>query len=150
MWQPLAYTASRPVDLSVPLPSTMVFPCSTSEHCLRLRYACLHVQFFSIEQGHGLPGMSAHPLLARILRHDLCKEGSIRIQHLTSEAVMAETMQAAVWHGKKDIRVETVPVPPAPAPGWVQVKVDWCGICGSDLHEYLAGPIFRLFRVFRG
>ena len=55
---------------------------------------------------------------------------------------MAETMQAAVWHGKKDIRVETVPVPPAPAPGWVQIKVDWCGICGSDLHEYLAGPIF--------
>ena len=55
---------------------------------------------------------------------------------------MAQTMQAAVWHGKKDIRVETVPVPPAPAPGWVQVKVDWCGICGSDLHEYLAGPIF--------
>lgn len=55
---------------------------------------------------------------------------------------MAETMQAAVWHGKKDIRVDTVPVPPAPAPGWVQIKVDWCGICGSDLHEYLAGPIF--------
>jgi (R,R)-butanediol dehydrogenase/meso-butanediol dehydrogenase/diacetyl reductase len=24
----------------------------------------------------------------------------------------------------------------------VKVKVDWCGICGTDLHEYLAGPIF--------
>ena len=24
----------------------------------------------------------------------------------------------------------------------VKVKVKWCGICGSDLHEYLAGPIF--------
>ncbi|MDR1856937.1 MAG: 2,3-butanediol dehydrogenase [Desulfovibrio sp.] len=55
---------------------------------------------------------------------------------------MADTMQAAVWYGKKDIRIETVPVPPPPKPGWVQIKVDWCGICGSDLHEYLAGPIF--------
>ncbi len=23
-----------------------------------------------------------------------------------------------------------------------KVKVHWCGICGSDLHEYVAGPIF--------
>ena len=21
-----------------------------------------------------------------------------------------------------------------------KVKVDWCGLCGSDLHEYQAGP----------
>ncbi|SDF19755.1 2,3-butanediol dehydrogenase [Desulfovibrio legallii] len=55
---------------------------------------------------------------------------------------MTASMQAAVWHGKKDIRVETVPVPSPPPPGWVQIKVEWCGICGSDLHEYLAGPIF--------
>jgi (R,R)-butanediol dehydrogenase/meso-butanediol dehydrogenase/diacetyl reductase len=51
-------------------------------------------------------------------------------------------MRAVVWHGKKDIRVETVPVPPSPQPGWVKIKVAWCGICGSDLHEYIAGPIF--------
>jgi (R,R)-butanediol dehydrogenase/meso-butanediol dehydrogenase/diacetyl reductase len=51
-------------------------------------------------------------------------------------------MRAVVWHGKKDIRVETVPVPESPQPGWVKIKVAWCGICGSDLHEYLAGPIF--------
>lgn len=55
---------------------------------------------------------------------------------------MAETMRAVLWYGKKDIRVETVPVPPPPPPGWVKIKVAWCGICGSDLHEYLAGPIF--------
>jgi (R,R)-butanediol dehydrogenase/meso-butanediol dehydrogenase/diacetyl reductase len=55
---------------------------------------------------------------------------------------MSETMRAAVWHGKKDVRVETVPVPPFPPAGWVKVKVAWCGICGSDLHEYAAGPIF--------
>jgi len=55
---------------------------------------------------------------------------------------MSETMRAAVWHGREDVRVKTVPVPPYPEAGWVKVKVDWCGICGSDLHEYVAGPIF--------
>jgi (R,R)-butanediol dehydrogenase/meso-butanediol dehydrogenase/diacetyl reductase len=55
---------------------------------------------------------------------------------------MAQTMKAAVWHGKKDIRVEEVPVPAAPGPDEVQIEVSYCGICGSDLHEYLAGPIF--------
>ncbi|WP_328285338.1 2,3-butanediol dehydrogenase [Desulfovibrio sp. X2] len=38
--------------------------------------------------------------------------------------------------------METVPVPPFPPAGWVKIKVDWCGICGSDLHEFVAGPIF--------
>ena len=51
-------------------------------------------------------------------------------------------MKAAKWYGKKDIRIEDIPVPPAPGPGEAQIKVAWCGICGSDLHEYLAGPIF--------
>ncbi|MDO5632589.1 MAG: alcohol dehydrogenase catalytic domain-containing protein [Paracoccus sp. (in: a-proteobacteria)] len=31
---------------------------------------------------------------------------------------------------------------PAPGPGEVKIKVAWTGICGSNLHEYLAGPIF--------
>ncbi|GHC80365.1 2,3-butanediol dehydrogenase [Pseudorhodoferax aquiterrae] len=51
-------------------------------------------------------------------------------------------MQAAVWHGRHDIRVQDVPVPQKPPAGWVQIRVHWCGICGSDLHEYLAGPVF--------
>lgn len=50
-------------------------------------------------------------------------------------------MKAARWHGVKDIRVEDVEEP-APGAGEVKVKVAWTGICGSDLHEYLAGPIF--------
>ncbi|PJE33266.1 Sorbitol dehydrogenase [Pseudooceanicola marinus] len=50
-------------------------------------------------------------------------------------------MKAARWHGVKDIRVEDIQ-DPQPGPGDVKVKVAWTGICGSDLHEYLAGPIF--------
>lgn len=52
------------------------------------------------------------------------------------------SMQAAVWHGRQDIRVQQVPVPQAPPAGWVKIRVHWCGICGSDLHEYVAGPVF--------
>ena len=49
-------------------------------------------------------------------------------------------MKAAVWYAKKDIRVENVDEPVVEA-GEVKIKVEWAGICGSDLHEYVAGPI---------
>jgi (R,R)-butanediol dehydrogenase / meso-butanediol dehydrogenase / diacetyl reductase len=48
-------------------------------------------------------------------------------------------MRAAVWYGAKDVRVEDVPVRP-PGPGEVTIEVAYCGICGSDLHEYADGP----------
>jgi (R,R)-butanediol dehydrogenase / meso-butanediol dehydrogenase / diacetyl reductase len=51
-------------------------------------------------------------------------------------------MKAAVWHARRDVRIEQVPEPPAPPPGHVQVEVAWCGICGTDLHEYLGGPLY--------
>ena len=50
-------------------------------------------------------------------------------------------MRAARFHGRGDIRVEDVPEPVV-RPGTVKVEVEWCGICGTDLHEYLDGPIF--------
>ena len=51
-------------------------------------------------------------------------------------------MKAAVWHGRQDVRIEKVNEPSAPPPGQVQVKVAWCGICGTDLHEYMGGPLY--------
>lgn len=50
-------------------------------------------------------------------------------------------MRAAVFHDAKDIRVEDVETPEI-SENKVKVKVAWAGICGSDLHEYNAGPIF--------
>ncbi|MNW26246.1 Sorbitol dehydrogenase [compost metagenome] len=50
-------------------------------------------------------------------------------------------MQALRWHGVKDVRMEQIEEPAA-LKGKVKIKVEWCGICGSDLHEYAAGPIF--------
>jgi (R,R)-butanediol dehydrogenase/meso-butanediol dehydrogenase/diacetyl reductase len=50
-------------------------------------------------------------------------------------------MRALRFHAARDLRIEDVPEPGAPGPGEVTVRVVACGICGTDLHEYIAGPI---------
>ncbi len=50
-------------------------------------------------------------------------------------------MRAAVYYGPNKIEIADVGEP-EPAPGTVKVKVGYNGICGTDLHEYYAGPIF--------
>ena len=44
-------------------------------------------------------------------------------------------MKAALWYKSGDIRIEDIPEP-SPCAGEVKIKVKWCGICGSDLHEF--------------
>src|SRR5271170_4057886 len=48
------------------------------------------------------------------------------------------TMQAAVYRGVNDVRVETVPVPEIRA-GELLVRVHTCGICGTDLKKISSG-----------
>ncbi len=50
-------------------------------------------------------------------------------------------MKAAVFYGAKDIRVENVAEPKFVGVNDVRLKPFWCGICGTDLHEYAMGPI---------
>ena len=50
-------------------------------------------------------------------------------------------MRALRFHAARDLRIEDVPEPPDPGHGEVVVRVVTCGICGTDLHEYVAGPI---------
>jgi (R,R)-butanediol dehydrogenase / meso-butanediol dehydrogenase / diacetyl reductase len=50
-------------------------------------------------------------------------------------------VRALRFHAAHDLRVEELAEPPAPAPDEVVVRVAACGICGTDLHEYAAGPI---------
>ncbi|ETN41546.1 chlorophyll synthesis pathway protein BchC [Cyphellophora europaea CBS 101466] len=50
-------------------------------------------------------------------------------------------MRAVQFHGARDVRVETVSEPFA-QPNQVLIDIEWCGICGSDLHEYKSGPQF--------
>ena len=51
-------------------------------------------------------------------------------------------MRAVRFHGARDIRVEEVAEPSTTlAPDDVLIAPSVTGICGTDLHEYLAGPI---------
>jgi (R,R)-butanediol dehydrogenase / meso-butanediol dehydrogenase / diacetyl reductase len=51
-------------------------------------------------------------------------------------------MRAVRFHAARDIRVDDVPPPPETlAPDDVLVEPFCTGICGTDLHEYVAGPI---------
>ena len=45
-------------------------------------------------------------------------------------------MKAVVWHGKEDVRVETVPDPSIEKPTDAIVRITSTAICGSDLHLY--------------
>lgn len=50
-------------------------------------------------------------------------------------------MKAVRWHDKEDIRVENIPIP-TPEQDEVLIRVAFSGICGSEVHEYLDGPVF--------
>jgi (R,R)-butanediol dehydrogenase/meso-butanediol dehydrogenase/diacetyl reductase len=50
-------------------------------------------------------------------------------------------LRALRFHAARDLRIEEVPEPRAPEAKEIVVRVVSCGICGTDLHEYVAGPI---------
>ncbi|MGX7827160.1 zinc-dependent alcohol dehydrogenase [Actinokineospora sp. 24-640] len=50
-------------------------------------------------------------------------------------------MKALTWHGRRDVRVDTVPDPVIADPTDVLIRVTSTGLCGSDLHLYeVLGP----------
>src|SRR5438270_937674 len=49
---------------------------------------------------------------------------------------MRRMMKALCWHGKEDVRVDTVPDPKIADPGDAIVRITSTAICGSDLHLY--------------
>jgi len=50
-------------------------------------------------------------------------------------------VKALVWHGKRDVRVDSVPDPTIQEPTDVIVRITSTGLCGSDLHLYeVLGP----------
>ncbi|MEX2207171.1 MAG: alcohol dehydrogenase family protein [Myxococcota bacterium] len=62
--------------------------------------------------------------------------------------------RALVYHGKADVRVESLPDPTPPDPRGVVVRVERTAICGSDLHLYHGNlpvpPGFTLGHEFVG
>jgi threonine dehydrogenase-like Zn-dependent dehydrogenase len=50
-------------------------------------------------------------------------------------------MKAVTWHGKRDVRVDTVPDPVIQEPTDAIIRITTTNICGSDLHLYeVLGP----------
>ncbi len=48
-------------------------------------------------------------------------------------------MKAWRYYNRRDLRLEEVPIP-VPQAGEVLVKVTSCGICQTDVDEFMAGP----------
>jgi threonine dehydrogenase-like Zn-dependent dehydrogenase len=53
-------------------------------------------------------------------------------------------MKALTWHGRRDVRVDTVPDPSIEQPTDAIIRVTSTGLCGSDLHLYeVLGPFLQ-------
>jgi threonine dehydrogenase-like Zn-dependent dehydrogenase len=53
-------------------------------------------------------------------------------------------MKAVAWHGKRDVRVDTIPDPAIEAPTDAIIRITSTAICGSDLHLYeVLGPFMH-------
>jgi (R,R)-butanediol dehydrogenase / meso-butanediol dehydrogenase / diacetyl reductase len=50
-------------------------------------------------------------------------------------------MKALRFHARRDLRIDEVAEPAPPKGDEVVLDITLCGICGTDLHEYLGGPI---------
>jgi threonine dehydrogenase-like Zn-dependent dehydrogenase len=63
--------------------------------------------------------------------------------------MIGKMMRAARYYGKEDVRIENTERPVL-LPGQVLIKPSFVGICGTDLHEYIAGPtlVLLLFLTF--
>jgi threonine dehydrogenase-like Zn-dependent dehydrogenase len=59
-------------------------------------------------------------------------------------------MKAAVYHGRGDIRIKSVPEPAKPAPGEVVLEVLRSAICGTDSAEWSRGPLLARPPVILG
>jgi (R,R)-butanediol dehydrogenase/meso-butanediol dehydrogenase/diacetyl reductase len=68
-------------------------------------------------------------------RHPSARKGRCAIRKEFSP------VKAVRYYGRKDIRIEDVSEPDGYGPNQLLVKPLWTGICGTDLHEYVAGPI---------
>ena len=62
--------------------------------------------------------------------------GQYAVQDTTG--TIPATMQAAVYRGVNDVRLETVPVPEI-GPGELLLRVHSCGVCGTDLKKIATG-----------
>jgi L-iditol 2-dehydrogenase len=96
-------------------------------------------------------GMSVERISAAPIAAEKISTEKISARPIVTLPTIPATMRAAVYRGVNDVRVETVPVPlnadGTIGPGEVLVRIDTCGICGTDLKKIHSGshPAPRIF-----
>jgi len=87
--------------------------------------------------------ISADRISARQINANPIGTASLSAKPIVAIPTVPTTMRAAVYRGINDVRVETVPVPLNAGgklgPGEVLVRIDTCGICGTDLKKIHSG-----------
>src|ERR1017187_4496288 len=92
--------------------------------------------------------INAERISAERISADRIGADAISAAHIIAKPIVAlptipATMRAAVYRGIDDVRVETVPVPlnadGTLGRGEVLVRIDTCGICGTDLKKIHSG-----------
>ena len=69
---------------------------------------------------------------------------AVRVRRRDPPRTPEHEMKALTWHGKRDVRVDTVPDPTIEQPTDAIVRITSTGICGSDLHLYeVLGPFIE-------
>src|SRR5204863_4360540 len=95
--------------------------------------------------GHSDPGPGGRrpiPGLRVVAKLHTVRRGAAPQGGSRADSQAGEDMLAARLHGNHDLRVEQMPEPEEVPSGQVRVRPEWCGICGTDLHEYAHGPLY--------
>jgi L-iditol 2-dehydrogenase len=91
----------------------------------------------------GCDKISTERIGADRISTDRISAAKISAKPIVTLPTIAATMRAAVYRGVNDVRVQTVPVPVNAdgtiGAGEVLVRIDTCGICGTDLKKIHSG-----------
>jgi L-iditol 2-dehydrogenase len=91
----------------------------------------------------GAPAISTDRIEAEKISADSIRTAKISARPIVTLPTIPTRMRAAVYRGIDDMRVETVPVPlnadGTLSAGEVLVRIDTCGICGTDLKKIHTG-----------
>jgi L-iditol 2-dehydrogenase len=91
----------------------------------------------------GCGSISAAKMSAAPISAEKIGVAKISAKPIVTLPTIPHTMRAAVYRGVNDVRVETVPVPVdrdgTIGRGEVLVRIDTCGICGTDLKKIHSG-----------
>jgi L-iditol 2-dehydrogenase len=107
-----------------------------------IRTAAISVPAINTER-IGCGNISAAKMSAAPISAEKIGAAKISAKPIVTLPTIPHTMRAAVYRGVNDVRVETVPVPldrdGTIGRGEVLVRIDTCGICGTDLKKIHSG-----------